>query len=76
MTPEAFQQAQYQQQVFAQQAATQAQAIADMLRQGGQQQSPAPPIQRKVVEGQVVERRRLTPEEAAEVQRAYIWDSE
>ena len=61
---------------LAQQQGANAQAQAEALRNAKQQQAQAAPTQRRIVEGRVVERRMLTPEEAAAVQAAYLWDAE
>ena len=72
--PQTLEQQAAQQQWFAQQQAVNAQTMADILRDPRQAQ--ATPTQRRIVEGRVVERRQLTPEEAAAVQVAYLWDAE
>ena len=61
---------------LSQQQGANAQAQAEALRNAKQQQAQAAPTQRRIVEGRVVERRMLTPEEAAAVQAAYLWDAE
>lgn len=65
----------FRQRWFAQQQGMNAQAVQEALRNPRQQQAQGSPTERTIVQGLVVERRTLTPEEAAEVQKAYVWNT-